>query len=94
MGVINEKLAIANNLITSVYMPIENFQLFNDSDLPSNSDVVLVLSQYLEALELWRSSNLVLVKGVWYWNTEEKNILRSDNLNRNYSVASRYKKHY
>lgn len=68
LGVINEKISTANKLLTDSYMPIKMFELFDEDELPSNSDVVLVLTQYIEALELWRSSHLVRRESSWYWD--------------------------
>jgi hypothetical protein len=84
LGVINEKIATANKLLTNSFLPIEDFHLFDDSDLPSNSDVVLVLSQYLEALELWRTANIIRKESSWYWNTEGKIAIYAGNPDTNY----------
>jgi len=48
-------------------LPIAGFNLFDLDKLPSNSDVVLVLSQYLQSLEKIRFDNIVQHIGLWYW---------------------------
>lgn len=69
---INEKLAEANALLSDSFKPSLNFSLFQEDNLPSNSDVLMILSQYLDALEAWRSAH---VKNVgyhdWCWETTD-----------------------
>ncbi len=50
LGFINQILTEANSLLKQEYLPINGFQSFEEDNLPSNSDVVLILSQYLECL--------------------------------------------
>src|SRR5687767_1032322 len=54
---INEKLAEANGILTGNYRPLKDFTVFEDSSLPTNSDVVMVLSQYLARLRAWRNDH-------------------------------------
>ena len=51
---INEKLAEANGVLVGDYKPLKDFTVFEDTALPTNSDVVMVLSQYLARLKAWR----------------------------------------
>jgi hypothetical protein len=67
---INEKLRIANGLLTNEHTPLEGFSEFSSEDLPSNSDVVLVLSQYITALKRWQSLNSHAVGFERYWNVK------------------------
>lgn len=73
LALVNEKLQHANNFLVGSFKPIDGFELFDESDLPSNSDVVLVTAQYLAALEGWRSAQVVYdeTRFDWYWNTDE-----------------------
>lgn len=67
---VNEKIINANYFLQGIFLPIEDFVAFDDSTLPTNSDVVMVLSQYLECLEFWRSANVRHRKneyGSYYW---------------------------
>jgi hypothetical protein len=68
---INEKLAEANTILVGGFKPFKEFTLFNVDDLPSNSDVVIVLSQYLDCLEAWRCANIHYVKYDWVWKLED-----------------------
>lgn len=57
LGFINEKLADANGILGSQWKPLRTFEQFDVDDLPSNSDVVLILSQYTGALTRWQHDN-------------------------------------
>lgn len=63
---INKVLEIANTMLINEYKPFDDFNLFDEDDLPTNSDVTLILSQYLNNLEILRSDNIKL-NGSWYW---------------------------
>jgi hypothetical protein len=54
---INDKLTEANTVLVGEYQPLRGFSVFDDTALPTNSDVVLVLSQYLSRLKAWRHDN-------------------------------------
>ncbi len=72
LSIINEKLRAANAFLIDSFRPLADFVLFDDADLPTNSDVVLVLAQYLVGLEGWRSAHVEYNKAdfKWYWTTE------------------------
>lgn len=55
---INEILLAANNILGNDYKPLESFEQFNEDDLPSNSDVTFILSQYLNCFEKLRADNI------------------------------------
>lgn len=70
LSFINEKLLEANTILVGDFKPFKDFTVFNVDDVPSNSDVVMVLSQYLDCLEAWRSANIRYVPSVgWCWIT-------------------------
>ena len=54
-------------LLAEKYKPFGDFDAFEEDNLPTNSDVVLILAQYLESLEEFRSANIVVEYGTWYW---------------------------
>jgi hypothetical protein len=78
LGVINEQLRTANQFLLHSFKPIDGFEEFDVISLPSNSDVVLVVSQYLACLERWRSNNVRQVAGAfpkyWVWDIVDKNL--------------------
>ncbi len=56
LKLINEKLTEANGVLVGEYQPLKGFTVFDDTALPTNSDVVMVLSQYLTRLKSWRNN--------------------------------------
>ena len=64
---INEKLKEANALLVGKHKPFADFEIFDEDGLPTNSDVVLILSQYLDCLEGWRSDNVFKDGFRYYW---------------------------
>ena len=68
------KLKFINNLIETAneilgeYKPFEDFEVFSDDDLPTNSDVVFIISPYLRSLEKLRCDNISEDSMYhWYW---------------------------
>ncbi len=57
------------NRILADYKPFPDFEKFDLDDLPSNSDVVLILSQYAAAAYRFRSENTEKNQygSEWYW---------------------------
>jgi len=79
LNFINEKLRDANTMLVATFKPMETFEQFDDTALPTNSDVVMVLGQYLKCLEQWRSAHIHLEKqggypSRWVWNIEGETI--------------------
>ena len=65
---INSILSRANNILEDNYKPFpEEFTLFNEDDMPNNSDVVFILSHYLTSLEKLRCDNIKYSSINWYW---------------------------
>lgn len=85
LGFINEKLGEANTILTGDFKPFKDFALFNLDELPSNSDVVMVLSQYLDCLEAWRSANVQYDDYKWRWKIGGKEEIETEQ-------PSRYRK--
>jgi hypothetical protein len=74
VGFVNEKLTEANQLLIGAHKPFAKFDQFDPEALPSNSDVQLVLSQYLSCLEGWRSAHVVKRGLDWFWDVEDARI--------------------
>jgi len=68
---VNKNLEDANKLLGSKYKPFEDFDQFEDSALPTNSDVTMILGQYLNCMEKLRSDNIKMKSGWWYWVSDE-----------------------
>jgi hypothetical protein len=73
---VNEKLAEANKILTGDHKPFKSFEQFDPDKLPSNSDVQLVLSQYLACLERWRSAHVYYDSASykWFWRVQDDKI--------------------
>lgn len=67
LSFINEKLTEANKLLQGIHKPMANFDSFEEDSLPTNSDVTIVLSQYLSCLEGWRCANIFKQGIEWFW---------------------------
>jgi hypothetical protein len=74
LGFINEKLAEANTILTGEFTPFKDFTIFDVDNLPTNSDVVMILSQYLDCLEAWRCASIHESSFNWYWNVPGEEI--------------------
>ncbi|MES2439971.1 MAG: hypothetical protein V4584_12920 [Verrucomicrobiota bacterium] len=71
LRIVNQTIADANEILGDDLLPIRDFAQFNDSELPSNSDVSMFLSQYLEAMEVLRIRNIDRdSSGRWHWIAE------------------------
>ena len=76
LKLVNQVLSQSNQVLGKGYKPFSDFENFNEEDLPSNSDVALVLSQYLNCMESYREKNIFseikysngkIDKTYWYW---------------------------
>ena len=67
LSLVNGLLRRANALLATDERPLASFDQFDSDTLPSNSDVVIVLAQYLAALENLRVKHIVWTRGGWYW---------------------------
>jgi hypothetical protein len=71
LGIINEKLEELNSLLGEGFKPSKNFSVFDVDNVPTNSDVVLMLSQYLNMLGRWRSAHIANRGIEWVWVTTD-----------------------
>ena len=70
LDLINRSIQKAN-LILKDRVPFDDFNGLDVDMVPSNSDVAIVLSQYINCLEDIRKDNLRLHIGQWYWEIED-----------------------
>ena len=64
---INKLLNQSNSFLSDEYKPFEDFEIFEEDDMPQNSDIVFILSQYLQCFEKQRADNVITNMGKWYW---------------------------
>lgn len=75
---INQVVLEANKILSEKHKPFKDFQRFDLDDLPSNSDVTFVLSQYFNCMEKLRLENVEdefdynAHKTDWYWICNNK----------------------
>ncbi|MFC6185290.1 hypothetical protein [Pseudoxanthomonas japonensis] len=74
IGLINSTIRRANDLLEDKYRPFQEFSEFSSDDLPTNSDVALIVSQYIECMEKLRADNIYQEMGNWYWRVEGRSI--------------------
>jgi hypothetical protein len=77
---VNQILVEANKILGENYKPFPDFEIFNEDEIPSNSDATMVISQYLGCMEKLRTDNITskqeyngnkyLVR--WYWTETGK----------------------
>ena len=79
IGLVNKMLADINGLIGD-YKPFPDFNQFEDSPRVFNSDVLLILAQYITAMQRFKRANITIEKSplnidwmdnVESWNTED-----------------------
>jgi len=70
---INPVLKIANYFVNDKkYKPFEEFGLFDDDTLPTNSDVLVILSQYIACLGKYYNDKTLYHDGDNYWIINKK----------------------
>lgn len=67
---VNHLISQSNDFLSEKYRPFEDFSEFDEDDIPQNSDVVFILSQYLQCFEKLRADNVVIKHGTWFWRVE------------------------
>jgi hypothetical protein len=66
---INSILARANEILEEKYKPFpDEFDIFNEDDMPNNGDVVFILSHYLTSLEKLRCDNIKHSDDDYQWH--------------------------
>ena len=69
---INNNVTQANELLGEKYKPFDDFDKFDEEDIPSNSDAVFIMAQYLDCLEKLRCDNITSDMGSYYWKINGK----------------------
>jgi hypothetical protein len=68
---INQSLQMANELLGEAYMPYKDFNTFKEDELPTTSDVVMILDFYLSALQRLKSVNSEMKDSSLEWNDQQ-----------------------
>lgn len=65
---VNKILEQANSILKEERKPFSDFAFFEEDNLPTNSDVTMVLAQYLGCMEELRSANIEEdLESKWWW---------------------------
>ena len=78
---LNEKIVAANQILAGVFKPFDGFAQFDEDELPTNSDVSLVLTTYLASLERWRSAHVEYDDDMhddWFWRTRDRLTIKAE----------------
>lgn len=67
LNFINKIISGCNVYLTPKYCPFNDFKSFDEDTIPQNSDVVFILSQYLQCFEKLKADNVTVHRGVWCW---------------------------
>lgn len=67
LSLINKVITVANEVLEPNYLPFGDFKQFDSDDVPSTSDVALVLAQYMEEAERYRSDNIKWWQAKWVY---------------------------
>ena len=67
---VNGCLAKCNEFLGQRNRPFSEFEVFSSEDMPSNSDVTFILSQYIACADKLRADNIYQRYDGWYWNIE------------------------
>ena len=70
---VNQLVSAANEILNED-KPFNDFTSFDEDDIPTNSDVVMMLTQYLNCFEKLRTNNIIKenFNPVWYWVVDGK----------------------
>jgi len=55
---VNQLLETANSILPIQSRPFADFKKFSEEDIPTNSDVVMIISQYVGCLARYKSKNI------------------------------------
>jgi hypothetical protein len=67
---VNKLIADSNDYLDAKYIPFDDFDSFDEDDVPQNSDVVFILSQYIQCFEKLRADNVVAEHQMWFWQVK------------------------
>jgi len=67
---VNSIISQCNTILEDKGRPFAEFEQFDIDTLPTASDVVMILGQYINCMEELRSDNVKLDAGQWRWRME------------------------
>jgi hypothetical protein len=67
LKLVNKVLTRGNEILMGRYKPFEDFNIFDEDALPTNSDVTMILALYMEQAERFRSDNMIHSDYKWWY---------------------------
>ena len=67
LNFVNQSLIDANELLGSRYKPYADFDVFREDEIPTTSDVVMILGLYMSALERLKNANIEIRESQSEW---------------------------
>lgn len=67
LSLVNDIIGNGNKILSGGYKPFQDFDQFDSVDMPTNSDVALILTQYIEQAERFRSDNVTYHEYEWVY---------------------------
>ncbi|SRR5216684_1772518 len=67
LRLVNKVIAAGNAVLPKGYRPFKDFEQFDSDDMPTNSDVTMILTQYMEQSERYRSDNVMYENYKWVY---------------------------
>jgi hypothetical protein len=67
LKMINKIIEIGNAVLGEKYKPFDDFESFDSDDAPTTSDITMVVAQYMEEAERFRSDNVITKGGRWFY---------------------------
>jgi hypothetical protein len=74
LGLVNSVLKKANTFLGKERQPFADFESFDEATMPSTSDVLIIVAQYLSAFEKLRADNISQsdFDEDWHWRGSEQ----------------------
>ncbi|MEX4008256.1 hypothetical protein [Neoaquamicrobium sediminum] len=67
LKLVNKVIASANDILEGDYKPFDDFEQFDADDVPTNSDVTMILTQYMDQTERFRSDHVGWSTSSYRW---------------------------
>ena len=72
LNFINQTLLNVNSVLGDTYLPFPDFRKFDEVELPTASDVVMMLAQYLKCMDRFFAAYTYFKDSQRYWRTSNK----------------------
>ena len=72
LKLVNSALQRSNAILGKTRRPFADFDQFDEASMPTTSDVLVIVSQYLSALEQLRTENIYFDLYKWRWLVDDQ----------------------